>query len=121
LQTSAVVAQTPRAIHSIWLVSGLHPHGPPTDRKFSVALNRPDSICVNLPVQHRPICHGNAYRLPDCGNPEDRYGAVQKPKISTAISRPLDSRIHGLMHRSEAFAQVSRVGFVLVVQQLSFT
>ncbi|GAA55920.1 histone H2A [Clonorchis sinensis] len=32
-----------------------------------------------------------------------------------------DSRIHGLVHRSEASAQVSRVGCVLVVQQLSFT
>ncbi|GAA51833.1 hypothetical protein CLF_106853 [Clonorchis sinensis] len=27
-------------------------------------------------------CHGNACRLSDCGNPDDRYGAIQKPNIT---------------------------------------
>ncbi|GAA54531.1 hypothetical protein CLF_103564 [Clonorchis sinensis] len=49
--------------------------------------------------------------------------AFSRPLLSFPFSQTADllptnwlSRIHGLIHRSEAFAQVSRVGFVLVVQ-----
>ncbi|KER20777.1 hypothetical protein T265_10748 [Opisthorchis viverrini] len=38
----------------------------------------------------------------------------KKESASLRPSRSLGSRIHGLIHRIEAFAQVSRVGFVLV-------
>ncbi|KER27530.1 hypothetical protein T265_05421 [Opisthorchis viverrini] len=40
---------------------------------------------------------------------------------NSALLFRLGSGIHGLIHRIEAFAQVSRVGFLLVVQRLLFT
>ena len=52
---------------------------------------------------------------------DQRYHGDERSSIARRFSESTDSRIHGLIHRIEAFAQVSRVGFVLVVQQLSFT
>ncbi|KAG5451673.1 hypothetical protein CSKR_109156 [Clonorchis sinensis] len=50
--------------------------------------------------------------------PRCTEGVSLVQELANVLLRRTDSRIHGLIHRSEAFAQVSRVGFVLVVQQL---
>ncbi|GAA51771.1 protein kinase N, partial [Clonorchis sinensis] len=37
-------------------------------------------------LTHKSSCHGNEYPFSDCGNPDDRYGAVQKPKYVNAMT-----------------------------------
>ncbi|GAA57458.1 hypothetical protein CLF_112755 [Clonorchis sinensis] len=49
--------------------------------RYRKGATRKTTVCY----PHTSSCHGKSYRLSDCGNPDDRYGAVQKPKYVSAM------------------------------------